>query len=303
MFGSHLSTAGGLHNALIEAKRLDMQCVQVFTKNQRQWKCPPLDPAALKEWQQHRRETMSGPVVSHDSYLINLASPVAEMREKSLALFRLEIERCEELGIAFLVTHPGAHMGEGEDAGVAQVIKSLDQVHRELPGYKTITCLEITAGQGTTLGFKLEHLKAMRERAVEPERLAVCIDTAHSFEAGYDLSNGAGTAAFLQELDDVVGLDLVRVMHINDSKTPRGSRVDRHAHIGNGHIPLESFAAVVNHPKLKSVPKILETPKEQDEQGRDWDTVNIGTLTGLIVESPKSPKSKAQSPKSAPAKR
>jgi deoxyribonuclease-4 len=287
MFGSHLSTAGGMHNALLDARRLTMECVQVFTKNQRQWFSPPLDPAAVRDWQSHRKEIPLQSVISHDSYLINLASPSPELLGKSTALFREEIERCEALDIPYLVTHPGAHMGEGEAAGLKRIIESLDKVHAELRGYKTVTCLEITAGQGTTLGFKLEHLRDIIAGVAEPQRLGVCIDSAHSIEAGYDLTSAAGTKAFLKELDAVVGLDRVKVMHLNDSKTPRGSRVDRHENIGHGHIPLESFAVIVNHPKLRKVPKIMETPKEKHADGREWDEVNLQTLRGLVTQSKK----------------
>jgi len=281
MFGSHLSISGGLHNALLEARRLDMDCVQVFTKNQRQWQCKPLTNGEVNDWIAHQKQTKIKHAVSHDSYLINLASPDPAMHGKSLDLFREELVRCEALGIPSLVTHPGAHMQQGEDAGLAKVAASLDQIHAELPGFKTVTLLEITAGQGSSLGHRFEHLKKIIESVKEPERLGVCLDTAHLIEAGYDLTSAAGAKAVLEECDDVIGLDRVRCIHVNDSKTPRGSRVDRHAHIGHGHIPLEAFAMVVKHRKLKRVPKILETPKEEHESGRPWDTVNLEVLRGL----------------------
>lgn len=271
-----------MHNALIEARGLGFDCVQVFTKNQRQWAAAPLAPQAISDWRAHLQSTGIGPVVSHDSYLINLASPDGANREKSIALFRDEIERCETLAIPWLVTHPGAHLGQGEEEGLRRIVAGLDHVHRELPGYKTVTCLEITAGQGSGLGYKLEHLKFMIENARDPQRLAVCIDTAHALEAGYDLSNRKGARSFLDEIESVIGLDRVQVMHLNDSKTPRGSRVDRHEHLGQGHVGLEAFEVIVNHPKLKAIPKILETPKGPAPDGREWDTVNLETLRGLV---------------------
>lgn len=281
MFGSHLSVAGGLHNALIEARNLHMDCVQVFTKNQRQWTAPPLSPSQIDEWRKHIKETRIREVVSHDSYLINLASPGGANRDKSLALMRDEIERCEALAIPWLVTHPGAHLGDGEDTGLARIVEALDQLHSELPGYQTVTCLEITAGQGSCLGSRIEHLQRVIEGVREPRRLAVCLDTAHLIEAGYDLTSAAGAMAVLDEVDDAVGLGLVKVWHINDSKTPRGSRVDRHEHIGKGHVALDAFRVIVHHPKFKKIPKILETPKENAPDGRPWDTVNLETLAKL----------------------
>jgi deoxyribonuclease-4 len=282
MFGSHLSISGGLHNALIAAHGYGMVCVQIFTKNQRQWASPPLTPQQIADWTAHRKSTGIDMVVTHDTYLINLCAADRTLLEKSVAAFRDEIERCETLSIPYLVTHPGCHVGQGDEAGLAGVAAAINAVHKQLPGYKTITCLEITAGQGSSLGHKLEHLRTIIDAADEPERLAVCIDTSHALEAGYDLTSAAGTKLFLKEVDDVLGLDRVKVMHINDSKTPRGSRVDRHEHIGHGHVSLEAFEVIVNHPKLKKVPKILETPKEKAPDGRDWDVVNIETLKSLM---------------------
>ncbi len=281
MFGSHLSIAGGLHNALIEAQRLGMGCVQVFTKNQRQWRVKPLTDEQIALWREHRRQTKIRDVVSHDSYLINLASPDAENRRKSIALFREELERCEALEIESLVTHPGAHMGEGEPAGLKRVAQALDRVHKDLPGLSVVTCLEVTAGQGSSLGARFEHLRRIIDAVKQPERLGACLDTAHMIEAGYDLTSGAGCKAVLKEFDGVVGLDRVRALHINDSKTPRGSRVDRHEHIGHGHVALEAFGVIVKHRAFKKVPKILETAKAVAPDGRPWDVVNLEVLQGL----------------------
>ena len=282
MFGSHLSIAGGLHNALIDAKKLDMECVQVFTKNQRQWKVKPLSDDDVKQWFEHRKSTGIDDVVSHDSYLINLASPAAQVREKSVALFREELRRCEALDIPWLVTHPGAHMKEGEDKGLKRVARSLDRIHKDLPGLKTVTCLEVTAGQGTSLGYTFEHLRQIMELVKDPQRLAVCLDTAHMLAAGYDLTGAAGCRAVLRELDDVIGLSHVAAIHMNDSKVPRGSRVDRHEHIGHGHVSLDAFKVIVNHKAFGNVPKILETAKEDAPDGRPWDAINLAALRGLM---------------------
>ena len=282
MFGSHLSIAGGLHNALIEARALKMDCVQVFTKNQRQWSAPPLKREDIALWRHHRQATRIKVVVSHDSYLINLASPAPGNWQRSVALFRDELERCEALEIPLLVMHPGAHMGAGEPAGLARVARALNQLHQDLPGYRTITCLEVTAGQGTSLGRRFEEIRQIIDQVHQPQRLAVCLDTAHLLEAGYDLTSAAGMQATLEELDDVLGLKLVRAIHINDSKTPRGSRVDRHEHIGKGHVARAAFQVLVRHRQFQQVPKILETPKEDAPSGQPWDVVNLRSLRRLL---------------------
>jgi deoxyribonuclease-4 len=281
MFGSHLSIAGGMHNALLQAEQFGMDTVQVFTKNQQQWKCKPLDNACIDEWSKHRKRLKFNKTVSHDSYLINLAATNPEFWRKSLELFVEELRRCEALSIPYLVTHPGAHMGAGEEAGLAKVAAALDVIHDMLPGFKTITCLEITAGQGTCLGWRLEHLAEIIERVKEPKRLAVCLDTAHLFAAGYDF-RGRKYARFRKEIEKTVGLKRVKVWHLNDSKKPLGSRVDRHDHIGRGTIGLDGFRPIVRDEAFDNMPKILETPKAKHDNGRDWDEVNLETLRSLL---------------------
>lgn len=281
MFGSHLSISGGMHNALLEAEKLGLEVVQVFTKNQQQWKCKPLDPSAIAEWRLHCDRLKFNHTVSHDSYLINLASPDEALRLKSIDLFVEELTRCVQLRIPYLVTHPGAHMGQGEEVGLKKVAESLDRVHAAVPRDGVMTCLEITAGQGTSLGYKLEHLAEIISIVKAPERLAVCLDTAHLFAAGYDFRGGK-YAKFMKEVDAAVGIDRVKVLHLNDSKKELGSRVDRHEHIGRGMIGLEGFKPIVRDKAFKKVPKILETAKEKDEQGRDWDAVNLEVLKGLM---------------------
>lgn len=282
MFGSHLSIAGGMHNAILKAEGFGMETVQVFTKNQQQWKCKPLEESAIAEWKRHSFRVGYGQTVSHDSYLINLASPDSKLWGASIDLFVEEMTRCELLGIPWLVTHPGAHVGEGEEKGLKRVAKALDEVHARMKGAKTVTCLEITAGQGTCLGCKLEHLAEIIDQVKAPERLAVCLDTAHLFAAGYDF-RGRKYDSFMKEVDKVVGRERVKVLHLNDSKKELGSRVDRHDHIGRGHIGIEGFAGWVRDRAFKDVPKILETPKEgKDEKGRDWDEANLEALRGLM---------------------
>jgi deoxyribonuclease-4 len=281
MFGSHLSISGGMHNALLEAEKLGMDCVQVFTKNQQQWKCSPLPNEAVANWQSHCGRLKFKKTVSHDSYLINLASPDPALRAKSIELFIEELSRCVMLKIPFLVTHPGAHMGEGEEVGLQRVAQALDEVHAAIPGDGVITCLEITAGQGTSLGYKLEHLAEIIGQVKAPKRLGVCLDTAHLFAGGYDF-RGRKYTAFRKMLEKTVGLKRVKVLHLNDSKKELGSRVDRHEHIGRGTIGLEGFRPFVQDEAFADILKILETAKSKDEQGRDWDAVNLEVLRSLM---------------------
>lgn len=287
MFGSHLSIAGGLHKALLEAERLGFGTVQVFTASPRNWANGKKDSSSLipkdviEQWTSHRDRMQFDCTVSHDSYLINLASPDEALRQKSIALFSCELQRCAALGINYLVTHPGAHVGQGDEAGLAQIIKSFDEIHDSITPDGVTTCLEITAGQGSSLGYKLEHLATIIAGVKKPERLGVCLDTAHLFAAGYDF-RGRKYSKFIKELDAIIGIKQVKVLHLNDSKKELGSRVDRHAHIGQGLIGLDGFRPFVCDSAFKNVPKILETPKEKHADGRDWDAVNLETLQSLM---------------------
>jgi deoxyribonuclease-4 len=290
MFGSHLSISGGLHNAATAAETLGMDTVQIFTKNQQQWKCKPLEDASIAEWRSHCTRLKFAQTVSHDSYLINLASPDDALWRKSIDLFAEELRRCILLDIPYLVTHPGAHMECGENAGLKRVAAALDIIHAEVPRLAAsrkaasphvVTCLEITAGQGTCLGHRLEHLATIIGLVKHPDRLAVCLDTAHLFAAGYDF-RGRKYAGFVKQLDQTVGVDRVKVWHLNDSKKDLGSRVDRHDHIGRGLIGLDGFRPIVRDKRWRDTPKILETPKAKHDDGRDWDAVNLETLKGLM---------------------
>ncbi len=284
MLGCHLSVAGGLHRALVEAAALELACVQLFTQNQRQWKARRLKRAELDLWRRHRAAWPRRPVVSHASYLINLAAADGTLRRRSIAALRSELRRCEVLGIGVAVVHPGAHNGAGEARGLDRVIRSINRLHRSLPGGATVLCLETTAAAGTTLGGTLEQLAHLRRGVDEPGRVGVCLDTAHLFAAGYDLSGTAAARDTLRRCGEVLGWEAIRAVHLNDSKTPLGSRRDRHEHIGRGHIPLEAFAEVVNHPYLRTIPQILETPKAVAPDGRSWDEVNLEVLRGLLKQ-------------------
>jgi deoxyribonuclease IV len=280
MFGSHLSISGGIHNALLEAEALGCDTVQVFTKNQQQWKCKPLAADTVEQWKTHLARLKFRKTVSHDSYLINLASPDDRLWHASIDLFIEELNRCQILGIPYLVTHPGAHVGTGETPGLKRVAASLDRAYAAANANDVITCLEITAGQGSSLGYRLEHLAEIVSLSKNPKRLAVCLDTAHLFAAGYDF-RGHGYQKFRRELDKILGLEKVKVLHLNDSKKDLGSRVDRHDHIGLGKIGREGFVAIIRDDAFADVPKILETPKLKHPSGRPWDEVNLLTLRSM----------------------
>lgn len=299
ILGSHLSIAGGVHQTLLAAESLGIPAVQVFTANQRTWNPKPLTDDAVKLWQEHRTRLGLEHVVSHNSYLINLASPDAEAWERSISAFEAEWQRCRRLNIPWLVFHPGSHVGSGTEAGMARIIKAIDQLHERHPDHPTTLCLENTAGQGSSLGASLEELNDLIQGCRHPERLAVCLDTAHLLAAGYELDSVDGTRRTLAATEQTLGLDRIKVIHLNDSLTPRGSRVDRHAHIGHGHIPLESFAVWIHHPPFEHVPMILETEKADHPDGGTWDEVNIKTLRNLRPPNakPASSRRKKKSPK------
>ena len=302
-----------MSNAIREAESLTMDTVQVFTKNQRQWKVKPLADEVRDEWRSELERTGWGDlVVAHDSYLINLASPDDELWEKSINLMREEIERCEALGITRLVSHPGAHTGSGVDTGLRRIAKAYKRLFRETRGYRVTICLENTAGGGSTLGRTFEELADLASYIHEASgsdaegRVGFCLDTCHALAAGYDIAthaDGDGTGkkrtraeaealgdAMLDEFDKICGLGKLNVVHLNDSVGARGSHRDRHAHIGKGNVALGAFASVVNRPALSDVPMILETPKGEDDRGRPWDRVNLAKLRRLAsdVASPQS---------------
>ncbi len=296
MFGSHLSIAGGMHNALLEAEKLALDAVQVFTKNQQQWKVKPLGDRGVAEWNLHRdRLAFQDRVVSHASYLINLASPDNALWKKSIDLMTIEIERCEALGIRYLVHHPGAFTTSTADEGLTRIAKAYQTLLSRTEGFRTILCLENTVGSGSNLGRTFDELADLRARILElssePERVAYCFDTCHAHAAGYDMSTRPGGEFVLDLFDQLCGLANLKVMHLNDSKGELGSRRDRHAHIGEGTLASgvskkalssSGFAAVVNHPALRDIPKILETPKETTEAGTPMDRINLRRLTRLI---------------------
>lgn len=283
-------------NALREAETLGLDCVQVFTKNQQQWNAKSLEKGAIDEWasEMKRLKWGGGHVTSHASYLANMASPNPELQKGSIELMRIEIERAEQLGIGLLVFHPGAFTTSSLEEGTAKIAAACAQLIRETAGYKTVLCLENVAGQGSTIGRTFEELADLHGRVTQAvgsnDRIGFCIDTAHAHAAGYDLSKRSDAERVLGEMTAKLGAENIRCLHINDSKTPAGSRVDRHAHIGEGTIGLAGFAAVVNHAAFAGVPKIMETPKEDAKVKRVpgvpvWDQINVGRLRGLIGQT------------------
>ncbi len=258
--GAHRATTGGLHQALLSADAIGAQVVQVFTSSPMQWQPRPLDPAALALWHETRAEASVELAVAHDSYLINLAATDEAVHAKSRHAFAEELRRCQALGIPYLVTHPGAHTGAGEEAGLRLFAQTLRALYDAQPELETITLLETTAGQGSCLGYTFEQIADLLAQIDLPERLAVCLDTCHVFAAGYDVRTADGVAAMLDAFDRVIGLDRLRVIHLNDSKNPLGSRVDRHERIGRGTIGDACFAALLRDPRLADVPMLVETP-------------------------------------------
>jgi deoxyribonuclease-4 len=259
-----MPTAGGVANAITGGHKIGCCAVQVFTASPRQWRSAPFKPDAVTAWQAALQECGISATVAHDSYLINLAAPIdSEILAKSRDAFRGEIERAEALGIPFLVSHPGAHGGDGEDAGIARLIESFDVLHEQTAGANVRTAIETTAGQGTYLGGTFEQIARILNGVKHPERLAVCLDTCHVFAAGYDIRTPAGYAETLQLFDDIIGLDQLRVVHANDSAKAFGSHADRHAHIGEGEIGTEAFRLLVNDLRFSGVPIIIETPESE----------------------------------------
>ncbi len=262
--GAHMSVAGGLEKAVAQAVAVDSDALQVFTKNQNQWRARELTEANITTFRTAVSEAKLSPVVAHASYLINLASHKDDLWEKSIEGLRIELERCEALGIQYLVVHPGAHVGSGTEAGIARVIQALDRVHADLPGYTVQTLLETTAGQGTTLGATFEELQQMIAGIAAPERVGVCMDSCHIFVAGYDIRTPETYAEVMESFDTIIGLDKLPVFHFNDTEKELGSKRDRHAKIGYGLIGVEGFRNFMTDVRLHGKAALLETEKGDD---------------------------------------
>lgn len=279
LLGAHMSVAGGLHLAFDRLQKVGGCALQIFTRNQRQWRAAPVTVEEAALFQAAWAAAGKPPVASHDSYLINLASNKEETVAKSMAALADELDRCQALAIPYLVMHPGSHLGDGSEAGVARFVKHLDAVLAESGAASVQVLLETTAGQGTNLGASFEELAAMLGRSRFPQRLGICFDTCHAFAAGYDFRTPPGYEQVFVDFDRLIGIDRLKFFHLNDSIKGLGSRVDRHTHIGQGEIGIEGFRLLMNDPRFASLPMALETPKGDDLAE---DITNLKRLRGLL---------------------
>jgi len=280
--GAHLSIAGGVAKAVARARVLRAECLQVFVKGPSQWRFGPLPEEEAARFRADAAAAGLAPLVGHASYLVNLASPDPALYEKSRRCVLEEWTRAARLGLDYFVLHPGAHVGSGEVAGLARIAEALDWLHHERPDLGPRLLLETTAGAGTVLCGRLEHLGRLVETCAAGPRLGVAIDTCHLWAAGYDLRTAAALEDTLGRLDEAVGLDRVRIVHANDARGDPGTGLDRHEHIGRGRLGRETFRRLLHHPALAPLPFILETPKE-DARGRAMDPVNLRLLRRLAA--------------------
>jgi deoxyribonuclease-4 len=281
LFGAHMSIAGGLCNAFERAARVQAQALQIFTRNQRQWTVPSLTDEEVGTFLAGRKEWGNAPLAAHGSYLINLATPKKDVLSRSIDALCEEIDRCATLKVPLLIIHPGAHLGSGLKTGLVRVAESLNRVLEKTGGRKVKILLETTAGQGTGIGARFEELAHILERGRFGERLGVCFDTCHAFAAGYDIRTPEAYDKTFLEFDARIGLSHLNFFHLNDSKKELGSRVDRHEHIGKGKIGLQGFRLLVNDPRFRNYPMVLETPKGEDLKE---DRRNLSLLRGLVNE-------------------
>jgi deoxyribonuclease IV len=279
LLGAHMSIGGGAHMAIERACSINCTAMQMFVKNNMQWFARPLAREEIRAFLEHqqRRELLS--IFAHANYLINLAATNPQFHANSIRALSEELTRADQLGLPFLVLHPGAHLGAGEEAGLEKITASVNRMFRKTSNIRTRIALETTAGQGSSLGYAFEQIAYIIDNVREPERICVCLDTAHVFAAGYDIGSELATRRMFREFDRVIGLDRLAAIHLNDSKTVRGSRVDRHEHIGKGKIGLDPFRLIMRDRRFRKVPKVLETPKGKDLRE---DVENLKTLRGLV---------------------
>lgn len=279
LFGAHMSTSGGVARALEHGRRIGCEVVQLFVKNNMQWFGKPYPPEALAQYARERDASRLACIFGHAGYLINLAAPASANRDKSVQSLVQEIQLATELELPFLVLHPGAHLGRGEAAGIRQAAAGLNEVITATRTSPVRIALENTAGQGTCLGWQLAHLAEIYNQVQRPERLGICLDTAHFLAGGYDIRTPRGWNAAIREIETLVGLPEILAFHLNDSKTALGSRVDRHEHIGRGHLGLAGFRHIVNDARFTRHPGCLETPKSPDFYE---DVENLARLRSLL---------------------
>ena len=279
LLGAHTSISGGVSKSVELAEKLGFTAMQIFTKNNNRWFQKKLDEKEINLFKTKLQISSIKFVVAHDSYLINLCATKKTILEKSRKAFLDELERCDLLGISHLNFHPGAHLGSGEEEGIKRIAESLNIAHEKTKNFKVSSMLESTAGQGTTLGYKFEQLRKIIDLVEAKERMSVCIDTAHVFASGYDIKDPTSFKKVIKAFDEIIGLERLKCFHMNDSKKPLGSKVDRHEHIGKGFIGLEGFKNIMNDKRLTKIPKILETPKGKEQLE---DLENLKVLKSLI---------------------
>jgi len=280
LLGAHMSIAGEVGQALIRGKQVGCDCIQIFTKSSRQWASKPYTKEEIERFKHNLVETGIAMVIAHDSYLVNMGAPDKAMRLKSVEAVIDELNRCESLGVPFLVAHPGAHVGSGIETGIKTIAQSIDEAHAACKGFKVKLALEITAGQGSNLGHTFQQMAQIFDAVVENERLRLCFDTEHAFAAGYDLRTAQGYADTFGELDKFVGIKRLAAFHLNDSIKDINSHVDRHQHIGKGFIGLDAFRRLLNDRRFFGLPMCLETPKGPDLKE---DIENLSTLRSLLA--------------------
>jgi deoxyribonuclease-4 len=259
LIGAHVSIAGGVSQSLARGRQIGCDCIQIFTKSSRQWASKPYPKEEIEAFKSAQAETGIRMVVAHDSYLLNLGAPDEKLRQRSVEGLIDELERCEALGVPFLIGHPGSHVGAGEEAGIKTIAHSIDQAHKSCAGFKSRLALEITAGQGSNLGYSFEQMERIFDAVKENARLRLCFDTEHAFAAGYDLRSREGYERTFAELDQYIGIKRLVAFHLNDSLKPFHSRVDRHEHIGKGHLGTGTFRRLLHDSRFFGLPMCLET--------------------------------------------
>ena len=281
LLGAHMSIAGGLHLAFARIREVQGEALQIFLSNQRQWQTVPLTSQMVEDFRQQWKENDYMPVAAHDSYLINLAAPDPMILEKSVAAFANELQRAATLGIPFLITHPGSHRGVGVEAGLERFVENMDRAITRSKTSTVMVLIENTAGQGTNLGSTFEEISFIISESQYGDGLGVCLDTSHAFAAGYDIRTRVTYEDTLSKFDQIIGLERLKFFHINDSKRPLGSRVDRHEHIGKGEIGLAGFRLLLNDSRFRQHPMVLETPKGKELKE---DKENLRVLRSLIAK-------------------
>jgi deoxyribonuclease IV len=279
LLGAHMSIAGGLHLAFARLREVKGEALQIFLRNERRWETRPLTPGAVASFRRSHEQSGDLPVAAHDSYLINLAASDPTVSDPSIDAFAEELRRGETLGISFLITHPGSHLGQGVEAGLERFVESMDRAIAASATASIAVLIETTAGQGTNLGSTFEEIAFILGRSRHGQRLGVCLDTCHCFAAGYDLRSPGTYEETMRRFHDLIGLERLRYFHLNDSKGDLGSRLDRHEHIGKGKIGLAGFELLLKDARFREHPMVLETPKGKDLKE---DKKNLKVLRSLI---------------------